>query len=39
VGPKERIRERLHAWEESPVTTMIVSGDLDTMRALAEIAL
>ena len=39
VGPKERIRERLQAWEESPVTTMIVSGDLDTMRALAELAL
>ena len=39
VGPKERIRERLQAWEESAVTTMIVSGDLDTMRGIAELAL
>jgi F420-dependent oxidoreductase-like protein len=38
VGSKERIRDRLQAWEESAVTTMIVHGDLDTMRALAEIA-
>ncbi|GIU90503.1 MAG: LLM class F420-dependent oxidoreductase [Acidimicrobiia bacterium] len=37
VGPKERIRDRLQAWEESIVTTMIVNGDLDTLRTLAEI--
>jgi F420-dependent oxidoreductase-like protein len=28
VGPKERIRDRLQAWEESPVTT-ILSGSAD----------
>jgi len=39
VGPKERIRDRLQAWEESIVTTMIVNGDLDTLRTLAEIVL
>ena len=37
VGPKERIRDKLAAWEESPVTTMIVHGDLDTLRTLAEL--
>ncbi|MCU1427762.1 MAG: class F420-dependent oxidoreductase [Actinomycetia bacterium] len=39
VGSKERVRDRLQAWEESAVTTMIVHGDIDTMRAIAEIAL
>jgi F420-dependent oxidoreductase-like protein len=38
VGPKARIRDRLQAWEESPVTTMIVHGDLDTLRVVAELA-
>jgi F420-dependent oxidoreductase-like protein len=37
VGPKERIRDRLAAWEESPVTTLIVHGDPDTLRTLAEV--
>jgi len=38
VGPKERIRDRLAAWQESPVTTIIVNGDLETLRTLAELA-
>ena len=38
VGPKERIRERLQAWEESPVTTIIVNGDVETLRTMAELA-
>jgi F420-dependent oxidoreductase-like protein len=38
VGPKERIRDRLEAWKESPVTTMLVgSQDPATMRLLAEL--
>jgi F420-dependent oxidoreductase-like protein len=37
VGPKERIRDRLQAWKGSPVTTIIVNGDLDTLRAMAEL--
>jgi F420-dependent oxidoreductase-like protein len=36
-GPKERIRERLAAWKESPVTMLNVgSADADTLRFLAE---
>jgi F420-dependent oxidoreductase-like protein len=39
-GSRERIRDRLQAWEESPVTSLMVSGgDLDTLRLMAELAL
>ena len=38
VGPRERIRDRLQAWEDSPVTTLLVGvRDADTMRTLAEL--
>ena len=37
VGPKERIRDRLAAWKESPVTMLhIGTGDPDTLRFMAE---
>ena len=37
VGPRERIRERLAAWKESPVTMINVgSGNPDTLRFMAE---
>ena len=37
VGPKARIRERLAAWKESPVTMINVgSGSMDTLRFMAE---
>jgi hypothetical protein len=37
-GPKERIRDRLAAWEESPVTTLIVgSGDPAVLELMAEL--
>src|SRR5690242_5287097 len=39
VGPKERIAERLAAWKESPVTTIIVNGDLETLQTMAELVL
>jgi F420-dependent oxidoreductase-like protein len=40
VGPRERIRERLAAWRESAVTTLLVPGtDLATLRAIAELVL
>jgi F420-dependent oxidoreductase-like protein len=36
-GPKERIRERLAAWKESPVTSINVgSSDPETLRFMAE---
>ena len=37
VGPKERIRDRLAAWKDSPVTMLNVgASDLDTLRFMAE---
>ncbi|MGE0621643.1 MAG: LLM class F420-dependent oxidoreductase [Pseudomonadales bacterium] len=37
VGSKDRIRDRLGAWKESPVTMLSVgSADADTLRFLAE---
>jgi F420-dependent oxidoreductase-like protein len=38
VGSKERVRDRLQAWEDSPVTTIIMSGDVDTLRTMSELA-
>ena len=38
VGPKERIAERIEAWRDSPVTTLLVGGTSpDTMRFLADL--
>jgi hypothetical protein len=37
VGPKEKIRDDLEAWRESLVTTLLVSGDVTTMRLMAEL--
>ncbi len=37
VGSKERIRDRLEAWKDSPVTTIILNGDLETLRTMAEL--
>lgn len=40
VGPPSRIRERLDAWEKTPVTTMIVSAqDKEQMRQIADLVL
>jgi hypothetical protein len=39
VGPGERIRDRLDAWRESGVTTLLVSTrDAKTLRGVAEAA-
>ena len=35
-GPKERIRERLAAWKESPVTTLSVRGNAEALQFMAE---
>ena len=37
VGSKARIRERLEAWNDSPVTTIIINGDIETLRTMAEL--
>jgi hypothetical protein len=40
VGPIERIRDRLAAWRETPVTTLLLlSRDPAVMRQMAELVL
>jgi F420-dependent oxidoreductase-like protein len=40
VGPKERIRERLEAWRETPVTTIVVgSPQPEALGVIAELVL
>jgi F420-dependent oxidoreductase-like protein len=40
VGPKERIRERLEAWRETPVTSLLVSARSTTeLETIAELVL
>lgn len=38
-GPVARIEEKLKDWENSPVTTLMISGDESLLRALAELTL
>jgi F420-dependent oxidoreductase-like protein len=38
-GPRDRIREKLKDWENSPVTSLLVNGDADLLRSLAELVL
>jgi len=40
TGPIERIRDRIQAWEETPVTSLLLPGNnIDAMRKLAELVL
>ncbi len=39
VGPKERIRERLSEWKRAGVTTIMVSGNGEAVRTMAQLAL
>ncbi len=40
IGTKEMIRDRLEAWQESPVTTLaLMPTDLSTLRTVAELVL
>ena len=39
IGSREKIRDDLAMWEESAVTTMIVSGGPKQLRDIAEIVL
>lgn len=38
-GPKDRIKEKLKDWENSPVTSLLVSGDINFIRDIADLAL
>jgi F420-dependent oxidoreductase-like protein len=37
IGPVAKIRDDLDAWRESMATTLLVGGDLNTMRAMADL--
>jgi F420-dependent oxidoreductase-like protein len=37
IGPKEKIRDDLEAWRESCITTLLLYGDANTMRTMAEL--
>src|SRR3954451_14085974 len=39
IGPREKIREDLERWRESVVTTLLISGDVATVRSAAELVL
>jgi alkanesulfonate monooxygenase SsuD/methylene tetrahydromethanopterin reductase-like flavin-dependent oxidoreductase (luciferase family) len=39
IGPAEKIRHDLEAWRESVVTTLLIQGGMDTVRAAAELVL
>ncbi len=39
VGPPEKIRGDLEAWKETVVTTMLISGPVPLLRAVAELVL
>ncbi|CAB4827329.1 unannotated protein [freshwater metagenome] len=37
VGPKEKIRDDLEGWRESMATSLLINGDIATMRTMAEL--
>jgi F420-dependent oxidoreductase-like protein len=39
IGPKDKIRHDLEAWQDSIVTTLLVGGDPQTLRTAAELVL
>ena len=39
IGPKEKIRDDLEMWRESCVTTILLYGDANTLRTMAELVL
>lgn len=38
-GPRDRIREKIKDWENSPVTSLLVNGDTKLLREMAELVL
>jgi hypothetical protein len=39
VGPPAKIRDDLEAWRESRATTMLINGDVETLRTMADFVL
>lgn len=39
IGPADKIRHDLDAWRESSVTTLLIAGDVQTLRTAAELVL
>ncbi len=39
IGPPDRVRDRVAAWEDSVVTTLLISGSPETLRTAAELVL
>ncbi len=39
VGPKEKIKDDLERWNDTVITTLIVGGDLQLIRTMAELVL
>ncbi|HEV2361524.1 MAG TPA: LLM class F420-dependent oxidoreductase [Acidimicrobiales bacterium] len=39
IGPRERIRDTLEKWRDSPVTTLLVGGSMQSVRLMAELVL
>jgi F420-dependent oxidoreductase-like protein len=37
IGPKEKIRDDLEAWRESCITSLLLYGDTNTMRTMADL--
>ncbi len=38
-GPKDRVREKIKDWQGSSVTSLLVNGDINMLRDMAELAL
>ncbi|HEY7775667.1 MAG TPA: LLM class F420-dependent oxidoreductase [Kineobactrum sp.] len=38
-GPRDRIREKIRDWENSPVTSLLINGDNTLLREMAELVL
>ena len=39
IGPKEKLREDIQPWREAIVTTLLLTGDVETLRTAAEVVL
>ncbi len=38
-GPRDRVRDKLADWQDSPITTLLIHGDIPLLREMAELAL